>query len=328
MKGAWSFCVAGLLALGFLIVPAHKVLAQEHLFPGGTFVFNASANPSNGQLTIEGENFPRNPYVVLNNQELTVTSANSSTIVATLPPAILSTPGSYEFTIERPRHSLTARFIVTIGAVGPTGPVGPPGVQGAQGEEGPIGPQGPQGEQGPQGPAGSTAPPAVYGATFAGGVSAGTLAPGAGTNLAQLLLPVGDYVVHAVVTGTAGTADSLSCNLDANLGLSLSGESQVGAGTTLTTISTGQVNLANATNIPLLAAYSVVSGNTAGSVQIDCVTANGDEGGITATLLAEPVTVGSSQTFTNSIGNTGGNPPIPGGWNRVQNTQNNSNNPI
>jgi hypothetical protein len=108
----------------------------------------------------------------------------------------------------------------------------------------------------------------------------------------------------------------------------LSGESQVGA-SALTTISNGQVNLTGATNIPLLAAYSVATGSTAGSVQIDCVTANSDEGGITATLLAEPVTIGGSQTFTNNIGNTGGTPVIPGGWNRVQNINNTGgNNPI
>ena len=326
MKGARDFCVAGLLALGTLFVSAHQARAQEHMPPGESVVFNASANPSTGQLTIEGANFPRDLHLVLNNQELTVASANSSTIVATLPPAILSTPGSYELTIERPRHSLTARFIVTIGAVGPTGPVGPPGVQGAPGQQGPAGPEGPQGEQGPQGPAGSTAPPTVYGATFAGGVSAGALAPGAGTTLAQLSLPSGDYVIHAVVTGTLGTTDTLSCNLDANLGAS--SESQVTLGTTLTTISTGQVKLATATNIPLLAAYSAPASSTTGKVQIDCVTANGDEGGITATLLAEPVTVGASQTFTNNIGNTGGTPIVPGGWNRVQNIGSGNTNPL
>ena len=320
MKRAWSFCAWVSIALGILLLPADKVLAEGGKFPGPAAVFNATADMSNGQLTIEGANFPRDPHVVLNNRDLTITSASATTIVATLPAAILSTPGSYALTLERPRHSLIAPFVVTIGAVGPMGPEGPVGPQGPQGVEGP---QGPQGDQGPQGPAGNTAPPAVFGATFAGGVSPGTLATGAGTTLARVTLPAGDYVIHAVVTGTMATTDTLSCNLDAN-----PGATQVKGGSALTTISTGQVNLTTATSIPLLAAFSVLSGATSGTVQIDCVTASSDESGIGATLLAEPVTVGGSQTFTNSIGSSGGSQLVPGGWNRVTNTGTYSTNPL
>jgi IPT/TIG domain len=320
MKRAWRFCAWVLIALGILLMPADKLLAERDKSPGPAVVFNAAADMSNGQLTIEGANFPRDPHVVLNNQDLTITSASATTIVATLPPAILATPGSYALTLERPRHSLIAPFVVTIGAVGPMGPAGPVGPQGPQGA---VGPQGAQGAQGPQGPAGNTAPPTVFGATFAGGVSPGTLAPGAGTTLARLTLPAGDYVIHAVVTGTMATADTLSCNLDAN-----PGDAQVKGGGALRTISTGQVDLTTATNIPLLAAFSVPSGSTSGTVQIQCVTASSDEGGISATLLAEPVTVGSAQTFTNSIGSSGGTQPVPGGWNRVSNTGTYSTNPL
>ena len=314
MRRTRNLCAVMFIALGIIFIPADKAFAQWPGFSGPAIVLNASADLSNGQLTIQGIKFPRTPHVVLNNLDLAIVSANSTTIVATLPASVLSTPGSYSFTIEQPRSFVLTPFIVTIGAVGAAGPAGADGAQGPQGPQGLTGPQGPQGSTGPQGPAGNTAPPTVYGAVFAGGVSQGTLATGAGTTIAQITLPNGDYAIHAVVTGTLGTTDTLSCNLDAN-----QGQAPMQMGNSLTTVATGQVNLASATNIPLLAAFTVPSGNTGGAVQIDCVTANGDESGITATLIAEPVSIGSSQTFTNTIGS--GSTPIQGGWNRINNIQ-------
>lgn len=321
MNRRQSFCAVCLIAVATLLTPACRAAAESHQSPGPTRVLNASADMSNGQLTIEGTNFPDHFQVVLNHQELTLVSANATTIVAMLPATVLSTPGSYFLTIDRDgqgqerhdreRHSEVASFIVTIGAVGPQGPEGEAGPQGAPGLQGSVGPQGPQGDQGPQGPAGVTTPPTVFGATFAGGVAqAATSAPG--TQLAQLSLPSGDYEIHAVVTGTLSTNDTLSCELRA---VSVSASKSSPA-----TIAAGQVILTSATSLPLLAAYSAPSGSTS-TVDMLCSTENSDEGGIYATLIAEPVTIGSSQTFSNTIGGSNsGSTPVTGGWNRVSNS--------
>lgn len=326
MKRRESFCAICLIAFATLLTSTCKASAEPHEPPGHTLILNASANMSNGQLTIEGANFPDHAQVALNHQELTLVSAGATTLVATLPASILSTPGSYLLTIDREdqgreRHdrqhpSVVASFIVTIGAVGPQGVQGVPGPQGAPGLEGPAGPQGPQGEPGPQGPAGVSAPPVVYGATFAGGVAqAAPSTSTPGTQLAQLSLPSGDYEIHAVVSGALSTNDTLSCQLRA----SSAGASKSGGPAT---IAAGQVNLTGATSLPLLAAYSVSSSNT-GTVVLLCSTENSDEGGINATVIAEPVTIGSSQTFTNTIGGgSGGSTTLSGGWNRVGNTSN------
>lgn len=320
MKRRQNFCALGSIALAALLAPACKAAGQSHPFPGPTLILNASANMSNGQLTIEGRNFPDRSSVVLNHQQLTVVSSDATTIVATLPAAVLSTPGSYFFSVDREGHDWDGRdgrspdrdavasFIVTIGAVGPQGPQGVAGPVGLPGIQGPIGPQGPQGEQGLQGPAGSSAPPTVYGATFAGGV-APAVADASATQLAELPLPAGDYEIHAVVAGTLNTSDTLSCQLEA---VPTTGNGPA-------TLATGQVTLTGATSIPLLAAYSVPSGSTS-NVALLCTTVNGDEGGINATLIADPVTIGSSQTFTNTIGGNGNiGSPVVGGWNRVTN---------
>jgi hypothetical protein len=313
MKHARSFCVVGSIALGILLMPAGKAQGQFH--SNQAIVLNASVNQSNGQLIIDGANFPRRPIVVLNNQELTVTSDSATTIVATLPAAVLSAPGSYALTIERPRGFVAVSFIVTIGTVGPQGPQGlqgPAGPQGAQGIQGPVGPQGPTG---PQGVAGNSASPTFYGATFAGGVAKGDLATGKSPTLvAQLPLPSGAYAIHAVITGVLGTSDTLSCDLDTAQG---TGASQG----PLTLITKGKVNLTDANSVPLLAAFTVPSGITDAVVLINCATGTGDESGFTATLIAAPVTVGGFQTFTNTIGTSSGTPPppAPGGWDQITN---------
>ena len=311
MKHARSFCVVGSIALGILLMQAGK--AQGQRFFSQASVLNASVNQSNGQLTIDGANFPHKPHVVLNNQELTVTGASATTIVATLPAAVLSSPGSYALTIEWPRGIVAVSFIVTIGAAGPQGPQGPAGPQGAQGIQGIPGPVGSQGPAGPQGAAGNSAPPTFYSATFAGGLAKGDLATGKNpTVVAQLPLPSGDYVIHAVITGVLGTSDTLSCDLDTAQG---TGTSQG----PLTLIAKGKVDLTSANGVPLLAAFTVPTGITDAVVQIDCATGTGDESGFTATLIAAPVTVGGFQTFNNNIGTSSGTPPppAPGGWNLI-----------
>lgn len=319
MKLTGRFCAIVLVALGSACVPASKMPAQGRTPGGPAFVINTTVNTSNGQLTISGENFPRDPLVVLNDQELSIISANATTIIATLPAAVLSAPGSYALSIERPRHYLITPFIVTIGAVGPQGPMGPAGPQGEQGVQGIAGPTGPQGEQGPAGPAGSTAPPTVYGADFAGEISqaagGGIVNETNSTNQPPQIqsLPSGSYFIHAVATGPVTISDTLSCSLDASSD----------GGTTATNLASGQTTLPEATNITLLATYTVPSGAT-GTVQFSCATGNGTDGQLKATVIAEPVTVGGYQTFPTTT--TGG--AIPGGWNRVQNNSGGYTNPI
>ena len=312
MKYARTFSALACLAVCLLLTPAHRALAQGndgHHDSHRTVVLNATVNFTNGQLTVTGAYFPDKPHLVLNDQELTILSSDATTIVATLPPTVLATPGSYGFTIERPRRSVIAPFIVTIGAVGPQGPIGLTGPQGPQGVQGVQGPVGPQGAVGPQGPAGSSQPPTVYGATFAGGVNQGTLTVQSATLVAYIPLISGDFLIHAVVTGPSNVSDTLSCALSWGPPFL----------TSTTTLASGQVNLAEATNLPLMSSFSIPSGIANVDVNLYCATANSTESGITATLVAEPVTVGSAQQFTNSIGNTG-TPIIPGGWNRVKNT--------
>lgn len=312
MKRVRTFAAFTCLAVSLLLTSAHRAFAFD---PGDdahnshrTIILSATVNYSTNQLTVTGAHFPARPHLVLNDQELTLISATDTTIIATLPAAVVSTPGSYAFTMEQPRRSVIAPFIVTIGAVGPQGPIGLTGPQGTQGIQGIQGPVGPQGSVGPQGPAGSSLPPTVNGATFVGGVNAGTLTLSSATRLAQVPMTTGDFLIQAVVTGPSAVSDTLSCALA--VGPSLSSTS---------TIASGEISLTVATNLPLLAAYSLPTGISNVEVNLYCATANSTESGITATLVVEPVTVGSAQQFTNSIGNTG--PPIlPGGWNRVKNT--------
>ncbi len=335
MKLLFSFRIALCLAVGILSSQLYPLHAQD--FSKGhpdndsqdsakPVVLNASANFTNGQLTVVGTNFPRNARLVLNGQQLAILSSNATTIIATLPSAVLSTPGSYLLAMERQHGRAAIPFIVTIGAVGPQGPIGPTGATGPQGQ---IGPQGLQGQQGIQGPAGTSLPPTAYGATFTGGVSVGTstasnIISSSATSLATIKLPADDYLIHALISGTSNNSDTLTCNL--NIGGLPQGGISSSSGSGVQTIATGEVSLTEATNIPLLVAYSVPSYSASSKVvtpalTLLCVTASNDEGGITATLVAEPVTVSSAQQFTNTIGSSSGSstPTNLGGWNRVNN---------
>lgn len=128
----------------------------------------------------------------------------------------------------------------------------------------------------------------------------------------------GDYLIHALVNGPVGVSDTLSCDL---IAASQDAQSDTQSKTaSAVTIANGQVSLTEATNIPMIAAYASVAGSTTSILELVCAAANSVESGITATLVAEPVTVGSSQQFTNSIGNSGSNPIATGGWNRVNNS--------
>ena len=92
--------------------------------------------------------------VELGGAELMVLSADSTLIVAALPPGIQ--PGNYRlFVSPGNRGESLDTFDLTLGAVGPQGPEGP------KGDTGPAGPQGPPGEPWHPGQPGLRAIPAI-----------------------------------------------------------------------------------------------------------------------------------------------------------------------
>jgi Collagen triple helix repeat (20 copies) len=292
------------LSLLALLLTAFALPVKAQLF---SLISNTMVNTTTNTITITGSGFSSRlkPTVSLGGTNLAVSSFNATSVVASLGP--VTAPGTYLLTIT---SGITfAAADVTLGAVGPQGPVGPLGLTGAPGAAGPAGPTGAAGTPGatgPQGAAGPTLPPTLYGATFAGGVN-----PGSGksaTDIADLTLPPGAYLLHAVVTGGQGTSDTLTCSLydDANVS---------GTGNAL---ASGEVNLVGATSVPVLGTFTVPSTLTTDTVRLFCGTANSAESGITASYIAMSVTVGSFQTFTNTIGGATTS-PISGGWDLQQN---------
>ncbi len=279
--------------LALLLLTAFALPVKAQLF---SVISSATVNTSTNTLTITGSGFSSRvkPTVHLGGTSLAVSSFDDTSIVASLGP--VTAPGTYLLTVTSGITFVAAD--VTLGAVGPQGPIGPQGLTGATGAAGPAGPTG---ETGPQGASGSTLPPTLYGAAFAGGVNPGS--GKSGTDIADLTLPPGAYLLHAVVTGPHGTSDALTCSLydDANVS---------GTGNPL---ASGDVNLGDATNVPILGTVTVPSSLTTDTVRLFCGTANSAEAGITASYVAMAVTVGSFQTFTNTIGG-GTTGPITGGW--------------
>jgi hypothetical protein len=288
-----------------------------------TMLFTVSALPVKAQLfsvistttvdsgtnsiTIAGSGFNTRvkPVVTLGGKTLTVSSYSNTSIVASL--GSITAPGTYLLTVTSGFDFAAAD--VTLGAVGPQGPIGPqgpagaPGVNGMNGLSGPAGPAGPAG---PQGAAGPATPPTLYGASFTGGVAQGS-GDSTSTDIADLTLPPGAYLLHAVVTAN-GKTDTLTCSLYDN-------------GTVTTAaLATGEVALADATNLPILGTITVPSTVTTDTVRLFCGSGTAAVSGVTATYVAMGVTVGSFQTFTNNIG---GAPtaPITGGWDIGQNSK-------
>ncbi|HEX3987499.1 MAG TPA: IPT/TIG domain-containing protein [Acidobacteriaceae bacterium] len=290
------------VALLALLFTATALPVKAQLF---SIISNTKVNTSANTITITGSGFNSKlkPVVYLGGTSLAVSSFTTNTIVASL--GSVTAPGTYLLTLV---SGITfAAADVTLGAIGPQGPAGPIGLTGPTGLAGQAGSNGEAGPAGPQGAPGPTLPPTLYGAVFAGGV-----APGSGntaTDVADLALPPGAYLLHAVVTGAPGTNDTLSCSLydDANVS---------GTGTAL---ATGQVNLLDATNVPVLGTITIPTTVTpTDTVRVFCGTEDSTQTGLTATFIAMPVTVGSFQTFTNTVGG-GSTGPISGGWNRVTN---------
>lgn len=292
------------VALLAFLLAGFALPAKAQLF---SIISNTQVNTSTNTITITGGGFSSKvkPTVYLGGTNLVVSSFSATSIVASL--GSVTAPGTYLLAVT---SGITfAAADVTLGAAGAQGPIGPQGLTGATGPQGlpgltgatgATGPTGATGATGSQGPPGPTLPPTLYGADFAGGVSPSN---GNGTDMADITLPPGAYLLHAVVTDPLGVSDTLTCNLydDANVS---------GTGSPL---ASGEVSLEGATNLPLLGTITIPSSLTTDTVRLFCATANSEERVITATYIAMPVTVGSFQRFTNTIGG-GATTPVVGGW--------------
>src|SRR5215467_4004860 len=181
----WSTTVLGLAVLISCAQPA--VAAPAPAQSPQLVITSATFDASNGRLVIDGQNFlaargheghgrgSAPPVVTLDLQPLTVISATSTEIVASLSGTFPE--GTYLITVSRGNNeNENGAFAVAIyheeygqGSSGPTGPagpageVGPAGVPGATGPVGPAGPQGPAGPAGAAGPAGPVGPAGVAG---------------------------------------------------------------------------------------------------------------------------------------------------------------------
>lgn len=146
------------LAIYGLLFTSQGALMAQFLTPT-TITKVTAASPDT--ISIIGTKFGTTaPAVSMDGFALAIGTFTDTSIVATLPPAIVNAPGSYTLTVVNTGtsgtvNSRTATFDYTIGAVGPqgpTGPQGPVGPKGATGATGATGPQGPTGPVGPQGP--------------------------------------------------------------------------------------------------------------------------------------------------------------------------------
>jgi hypothetical protein len=301
---SWVFSPITLLA--FLLV-AFALPAKAQLF---SIISNAKVNTSTNMITITGSGFNTRvkPTVYLGGTNLSVSSFTATSVVASL--GSVTAPGTYMLTVT---SGVTfAAADVTLGAVGPQGPIGPQGPTGAAGAIGATGaigqtgPTGATGATGPSGQPGPTLPPTLYGAIFSGGVITGS--GNSGTDIADITLPPGAYLLHAVANGPHGTSDTLNCSLFDDAKVSRTGNA----------LASGEVNLLDATNVPILGTITIPSSLTTDTVRLFCGTANSTEAGVTASFIAMPVTVGSFQTFTNTVGG-GTSQPITGGWDLSQN---------
>lgn len=197
------------LAVGW---PAEVSAQGNQNAPGLRYpvIHRVQVDSSTGTFRIEGTNLDPNPTVQLDLETVRVLAAEPSMIVAELTQNLL--PGTYSVSVTPDRrHTMTAWFLVTIGAQGPAGPDGPAGPPGETGPEGPMGPIGPAG---PPGPAGDPGPSGVVESQYASG--GGLPTPSA---INQFLAPTVDvtiaggqriFVNSGRALGATNTGDSLS----------------------------------------------------------------------------------------------------------------------
>jgi hypothetical protein len=136
--------------------------------PGGNtrqvVISSAMADLLNDHVLIAGANFTADAEVWLGGFPLTIVSASSTLVIATLPASVKTAPGSYALSVIAGNAPKTkADISLAVGAAGPKGDTGPQGDQGPAGPVGPQGGQGIQGVQGPIGPAGAAGTGGVQG---------------------------------------------------------------------------------------------------------------------------------------------------------------------
>ena len=201
------------------------------------------------------------------------------------------------------------------GATGPAGAQGPQGPQGSQGmagATGPAGPAGPTGATGAPGPAGPSTPPTLYGAVFAGGLSGSSDSGTPTTDIADLALPPGNYLLQAAVSGVAF---DVRCAIYDDGGA-------YGMGTALAFGYLPSPTSGNAKGSTNLTLQATVTFSVSDTVHLLCGLPAGEKNapGYMANFIAMSVTVGSFQTFTNDLGSEATGPPAPPpGWSRTQN---------
>jgi hypothetical protein len=150
-QAAPNFVRISATLLALLLLAAAPVLRADNAPP--PVIYNAQINAST--ITINGIRFGTAiPTVTMNGIPLSVSSSTNTTVVASLPSAITSNPGTYLLKLvnnsEREDEQLRAvRFEVAVGTIGPAGPAGPMGPPGAPGAKGPKGDTGATGATGP-----------------------------------------------------------------------------------------------------------------------------------------------------------------------------------
>jgi hypothetical protein len=198
-----------------LLLAASPVLCADNAPP--PVIFNAQINAST--VTINGIHFGGAiPTVTMDGIPLSVSSSTPTMVVATLPSAITSNPGTY--LLKLVNNSLTedeqlraVRFEVAVGAQGPQGPAGPPGAPGAQGQKGDTGAmglqgiQGVKGDTGPAGAAGALGPagPAGPSTTLPNGMQAFKFAGGVLNPPFPFTVPAGITRLQAEMWGGGGS---------------------------------------------------------------------------------------------------------------------------
>jgi hypothetical protein len=154
------------LLISFALAAANKEdhHGQHRNEPHQLRIVKVFVDQAGGELAIHGKHLDngRRLLVQLGGEELFVSTATASLIIASLPPGIVA--GDYLLTVDTGRGKKRfASYDLTLGGAGPEGPQGPPGPSGSQGIPGPRGLTGAQGAQGDAGPRGTVGPPGSQG---------------------------------------------------------------------------------------------------------------------------------------------------------------------
>jgi hypothetical protein len=293
---------------------------------GGLTIVSAQPDYTHGTVTLVVHGIEQRlahsaPVVSLQGANLTIASAvvtpgarrfdpASGIAVAALPSPV--PVGTFELSLRWGDRGDRATMDLTLGTDGPQGPAGPagaagaPGMNGLPGQPGPPGAQGIQGPQGNPGAAGATGAFGGIGASFAGGVGI------TATDIVDIPLAAGTYVLQAVVNVPAlGAPRQLACTVSDDDSLGPNGGPLL----------TGAVDLRSATSVPLLGTITVPASMT-DNVHLNCKTTSAATGGISATVLAVPASFTQFGTFTNSIDSSNNPTPIVVGWDISSNSGN------